>query len=64
MSKCKTCEAEIVWSETVKGTKIPLDAKTEKRFVIQGKKALARDVYTCHFATCPDADKHRKDKTR
>lgn len=26
MSRCRSCDAEIVWAETVNGKKIPLDA--------------------------------------
>lgn len=62
MAECKSCKAQIIWAETDKGKKIPLDVKAEKRFIIKGCVALIVDTYTSHFATCPDADKFRKPK--
>jgi hypothetical protein len=29
------CGAEIVWAETIKGKRIPLDAKSEKRIIVE-----------------------------
>lgn len=66
MAKCRGCNAEILWAVTQGGKRIPLDAKSEKRFFV---KTLARgtdptvvvlgDTYLSHFATCPKAEDFR-----
>ena len=59
--KCKSCGAEIIWKLTGGGKRIPLDAKSEKRFVIWFNGiATLYDTYQTHFVTCPDAKEHRK----
>ncbi|MBC8420261.1 MAG: hypothetical protein H8E10_16875 [Desulfobacterales bacterium] len=62
MSQCKTCRAPLTWCETVNGKKMPLDAKPIK--AIQVKEGIGEviDVYLPHWATCPGADKHRKER--
>jgi hypothetical protein len=62
--RCKSCNAEISWILTASGRAMPVDAKPEKRIVIdRGAQYSGRvlDTYTSHFATCPHADQHRKD---
>jgi hypothetical protein len=62
-SNCRSCNAPILWIVTNPGGKrMPLDAKPEKRFVIEGGQAFSRDTYVSHFATCPNAAQHRKPK--
>lgn len=63
MSECKSCGAPIVWALTEAGKKVPLDVKSEKRFILKDKvsvEVILRNTYVSHFATCPNADKHRK----
>lgn len=74
MSKCRSCDAELVWAVTVNGKRIPLDAEPAERpqglFRLEapprvGEAPLAVSVageyvYISHFATCPNADEHRK----
>lgn len=60
MSKCKSCKADIMWTRTDSGKAMPLDAEPEKRIVIAGATAKVVDTYTSHFATCPNAEAHRK----
>jgi len=67
MPTCKSCGAEIIWAKTQKGKAIPLDPKPEKRVVLEHPDgpmfdavATVVDTYVSHFATCPDADKHRR----
>lgn len=65
--KCRSCEAEIVWARTAGGSPIPLDAKPERRFVVMQEDPLvvqSQVTYVSHFATCPNADQHRKAATR
>jgi hypothetical protein len=67
MPNCKSCGAEIIWATTGKGNAIPLDAKPEHRFVIvplmghpENLRAEYIKTYISHFATCPQAEQHRK----
>lgn len=69
MSTCRSCGAEIVWAKTEHGRTIPLDAKPERRFVLNAGEGISFDSTTIarsvptfgsHFATCPNADEHRK----
>ena len=67
MSKCKSCGAEVIWIVTPKGKAMPLDAKGENLWLIDGGGAgeantTARPVQVrkSHFATCPDGDAWRK----
>lgn len=60
MAKCSTCDAEIVWGLTEKGAKVPMNPP-ENRFVdIGAGKVGIRETWISHFATCPQADLHRK----
>lgn len=64
MTNCKTCGAEIVWGVTINDKRVPLDPP-EKRFVHIGDTLGAplvqvQDTWLSHFATCPQADEHRK----
>lgn len=60
MPKCKTCRADILWSTTEAGRRVPLDTKPQRLFVIDGDKARLVDAYVSHFATCPQAEQHRR----
>jgi len=64
MAKCKSCGAEIFWARTEKEKLIPLDVKPEKRFVFTNDEQYVYNLntYISHFATCPDAARHRKAK--
>lgn len=79
MSRCRSCNAEIIWAETAGGKRMPLDVEPVipdirgLQVLIPGRgdqgedlvrSATADDValtrfYRSHFATCPNADKHR-----
>lgn len=68
-AKCSSCGAEIVWAKTDSGKSMPLSIKShEKRFVLRdpaGGEASTRmvETYLSHFADCPNAAQHRKEKT-
>lgn len=73
MSKCKGCDAEIVWGIDEKGTRVPLDPRPPvyellKFDPVVQAYAVERDGgerprhYVSHFATCPDANKFSKAK--
>lgn len=53
---CKTCGAAIVWLKTSTGKAMPVDAGT----VQEGETLFVPGRHTSHFATCPQADQHRK----
>jgi hypothetical protein len=74
--KCRSCEAPILWAETIKGRRIPIDRQPAHdgnirledrgRFVPPIAHVLTGQIdtqltrYRAHFSTCPDAAKHRK----
>jgi hypothetical protein len=67
IAHCKSCGAEIVWGVTRNMRRIPLDAEPVAQrpglFRFVGQQSVVENVgwlYVSHFATCPDADEHRK----
>jgi len=56
ISKCRSCQAYIVWLKTERGANIPVDADS----VSEGDDLFDQKVHVSHFSTCPDADQHRK----
>lgn len=71
-SSCGSCGAAIVWATTqATGTRIPLNATPIVGGNIELKDGIAwylaksslpsgLPLYVSHFATCPNAKKHRK----
>lgn len=57
---CRSCRKLVVWFNTPKGKKMPVDAETTQPNDRADQLDLAR--HTSHFATCPDAEKHRKSR--
>lgn len=71
MSVCKSCGARIVWAVTeIERRGIPVDEQTNMAgnliFVADGNAVRVvppgQGKYISHFATCPNAKKHRKPK--
>ncbi len=76
MSRCRSCQAEIIWAITEAGKRIPLDDEPALEtpaglFTLDsnwpgegGPRAISAAagarLYRSHFATCPNADQHRK----
>jgi hypothetical protein len=64
-ASCRT-GAAIIWAVTAAGKRIPLDAESEARFVLDdplpGPTPAVHVVatYQTHFATCPHAAAHRR----
>ena len=58
---CRSCLAEIRWTHTKSGAKMPVDAATigPEEFVFDPAKG-----HQSHFATCPHASDWRKKKAR
>lgn len=65
MSRCKSCQAEIIWAVSEGDRPVPLDAKPIRVFTTTDTGAelvIVQSVvgHVSHFATCPNAAKHRK----
>ena len=68
---CRSCGAPIEWAHTAKGSRMPLDIESSRDANIIVEGGIARivkpgeGVRTSHFATCPNADRHRRrDRSR
>ncbi len=73
-STCRTCRAPVLWATTEHGRKMPLDLEPYTGpepgglFILRGELAVAvtaaafddEPLYRSHFATCPQADQHRR----
>lgn len=70
MSKCRSCNAPIIWALTESGRQMPVDAEPSERgnlmLVRQGTsvvvkvQAPAPGLHRPHFATCPQAESWRR----
>ena len=55
VTKCSSCDADIAFALSAKGKYIPIDLNTW-----EGEKTFDYSKHISHFATCPNAAKHRK----
>ncbi len=71
--RCKTCNQPIMWATTAAGKAIPLDVEPvpDGNLVLDGGTARVADMFSppgprwrSHFATCVDADIHRRNRRR
>jgi hypothetical protein len=53
---CRSCGAEIVWLRTASGRNMPINAETFE----PGDEQFDAKRHQSHFATCPEADQHRR----
>lgn len=53
-SVCRSCNAPIFWMVTKADKKMPLDIRSQ-RLEPNGERS-----YLSHFATCPQANQHRR----
>jgi hypothetical protein len=72
---CKSCGAPIRWAKTEAGKRIPLDPEPRPNGNLLVQDGIAyvhepgdatdfdQQYYVSHFATCPNADSHRKRDT-
>lgn len=60
VAKCRSCGEYIVWVKTQAGNNMPVDADS----FTEGDELVydAEAGHISHFATCPNADSHRKSK--
>jgi hypothetical protein len=56
IKRCRSCNARIIWFETAAGRRMPVDADTVEAEDVE----LDLQRHVSHFATCPDANRHRK----
>lgn len=56
--QCKSCGANIVWFKTKAGKRMPVDELTCLPTDREDQLDLTR--HKSHFATCPNADDHRR----
>lgn len=72
-ARCRTCRAPIIWASSYGGARIPMDADPNAgKFALHMDEhgtvhadmteapASGEPRYTSHFATCPDAEQHRR----
>jgi len=72
VNSCRSCGAAITWAKTTRGENIPLNPMPVVGGNIELKDGVARVVqphpavklYTSHFANCPSANAHRKERRR
>ena len=60
IAECKSCKAKIVWMKTKIGKNIPVDWEEG----IDKETLFDYAHMTSHFATCPNAMKHRNNETK
>lgn len=56
IGKCKKCDKEIIWIETIKRKWMPCDEKEQTVITQDGKTVKG---YTPHWATCANAAQFR-----
>ncbi len=67
-ARCRSCGATILWGETVRGKRTPVNVRPVTIFVedrdLRPGRTLLRALagYVSHFATCPRVQEHRKKK--
>lgn len=59
---CRSCKAPIFWTMTEDRKRMPMDAKPVPGMFAVNAHDLATkaNVFQSHFATCPNADAHRR----
>lgn len=76
MSACGSCGASIWWSVTEAGKSMPIDATPDPDGIVFIDRGVAKVLgpielallaegaprWTSHFATCPNADEHRRSR--
>ena len=73
--ECRSCGAEVVWTQTTKGKAMPVDAEPvstgnvqlipqadprESPLAVVVGRRVEGPKYVSHFVTCPQAAQHRK----
>ena len=56
--KCRSCGQQVIWIKTVAGKNMPFNPQLVTYRQGDGKEKIV--TYISHFATCPNAARHRK----
>ena len=56
--RCSSCRAKIIWFKTAAGKNMPVDADT----VESDDDELDLPRHVVHWATCPNAAQHRRNR--
>ncbi len=59
-SNCRSFGLQMVWLKTDAGRSMPVDAVT----VEPGDETFDKSRHISHFATCPEADRFRKERKK
>lgn len=60
-SRCRACDAKILWARTAAGKLVPLDACPVAEGNMRREMPDGSELrYLSHFATCPNADRFRR----
>lgn len=57
-TRCSSCSASIVWFKTASGKRMPVDESSTQPTDRADQLDLTR--HKSHFATCPNANQHRR----
>ena len=67
---CRSCGAQVRWCVTANGKNMPIDATPVSVFrIVTDLEGIDRlehvsdRVYQSHFATCPNAEQHRRGRS-
>lgn len=60
ITRCRSCSARIIFLTTANGNKMPIDADS----VEPDDEEFDHTKHESHFATCPNAGKHRRIRRR
>jgi hypothetical protein len=64
ITRCRSCDENIVWMRTAKGKSMPVDADSVDEDDLDheddGTPKFDYEKHTSHFSTCPNADSHRR----
>lgn len=59
-TNCKSCGAPVRWVTMASGKPMLVNVPGETRVVVVAGVGRMDRAYTSHFATCPNADDHRR----
>lgn len=60
-AECHSCGAPILWARTTAGKLLPLDrCPRSDGYILREMPDGSTLMYVSHFATCHNADKHRR----
>lgn len=63
ISRCRSCDASIVWMITNTGSRMPVDADSVDESELEwfnGSPVFDPQEHESDFATCPNANQHRR----